>query len=129
MVVNGRNRRPDVTGVELVGGPEPLVVGLNPYDEGWPAAFEGHRRRIMTALEGRVVAVEHIGSTAVPGLAAKPIVDLVVVVREGRTKRHFLNPVPIEQVAGRWISRYAARFTAALVDLERVATATTKEHE
>lgn len=45
--------------------------------------------------------------------------NLVVPVREGRIKRHFLNPVPIEQVANRWISRYAARFSAALVSLDQ----------
>ena len=44
--------------------------------------------------------------------------DLVVAVRQGRTKRHYLNPVPIEQVANRWISKYAARFTSALVALD-----------
>jgi DNA-binding transcriptional ArsR family regulator len=62
-------------------------------------------------------------------LAVLEEVDLVVVVREGRTKRHFLNPVPIEQVAGRWISRYAARFTAALVDLEQVVGERTRSPE
>ena len=44
--------------------------------------------------------------------------NLVVTVRVGRVKRHFLNPVPIEQVASRWISKYAARFSSALVALE-----------
>lgn len=44
--------------------------------------------------------------------------DLVIPVRTGREKRHFLNPVPIEQIANRWISRYAARFTSALVSLD-----------
>ena len=44
--------------------------------------------------------------------------NLVVAVRAGREKRHFLNPVPIEQVANRWISKYAARFTSALVGLQ-----------
>jgi DNA-binding transcriptional ArsR family regulator len=49
--------------------------------------------------------------------------NLVVTARQGRTKRHYLNPVPIEQVANRWISKYAARFAAALVVLEdQVAT-------
>lgn len=51
-------------------------------------------------------------------LAVLAEADLVVAVREGRTKRHFLNPVPIEQVANRWISRYAARFSAALISLD-----------
>jgi DNA-binding transcriptional ArsR family regulator len=45
--------------------------------------------------------------------------DLVVAVRDGRSKRLHLNPVPIEQVANRWISKYAARFTAALVGLQQ----------
>ena len=48
--------------------------------------------------------------------------NLVVAVREGRIKRHFLNPVPIEQVANRWISKYSARFTAALVALDEHVT-------
>lgn len=45
--------------------------------------------------------------------------DLVVAVKDGRSKRLYLNPVPIEQVANRWISKYAARFTAALVGLQQ----------
>jgi DNA-binding transcriptional ArsR family regulator len=48
--------------------------------------------------------------------------NLVVTARHGRTKRHYLNPVPIEQVANRWISKYAARFTAALVGLHEQVT-------
>lgn len=55
-------------------------------------------------------------------LAVLEEADLVVPLREGRLKRHFLNPVPIEQIAGRWVSRYAGRFAAALVDLEQSAT-------
>jgi DNA-binding transcriptional ArsR family regulator len=49
--------------------------------------------------------------------------DLVITARQGRTKRHYLNPVPIEQVANRWISKYAARFTSALVALDDQMTA------
>ncbi|HVD52650.1 MAG TPA: helix-turn-helix domain-containing protein, partial [Propionibacteriaceae bacterium] len=48
--------------------------------------------------------------------------NLVITVRQGRTKRHYLNPVPIEQVANRWISKYAARFTSALVALDEQVT-------
>ncbi len=43
---------------------------------------------------------------------------LVVAERVGREKRHYLNPVPIAQIAGRWISRYARPFTTALVGLQ-----------
>jgi DNA-binding transcriptional ArsR family regulator len=48
--------------------------------------------------------------------------NLVITARQGRTKRHFLNPLPIEQVANRWISKYAARFTSALVALDEQVT-------
>ena len=71
-------RRPDATAVELIGGVEPLEVALHEYDERWPEVFEEHRRRILDVLPD--ARVEHIGSTAVPGLAAKPIIDLVLVV-------------------------------------------------
>lgn len=84
-------RRLDVTDVELVGGPEPLVVGLHPYDEGWPGAYEEHRRRIVAALGERAVAVEHIGSTAVPGLAAKPIIDVALTVEDITAEEDYLD--------------------------------------
>ncbi len=45
--------------------------------------------------------------------------ELVTTEWAGRSKRHFLNPVPVARVADRWISKYAARFTAALLDLEQ----------
>lgn len=50
-------------------------------DPAWPMMFERERRRVETALGPIVLAIEHIGSTAVPGLAAKPIIDLLVGVR------------------------------------------------
>ena len=44
--------------------------------------------------------------------------NLITTTRQGRTKLHFLNPVPIAQIAHRWISKYAAPYASALVDLE-----------
>ena len=58
----------------------PAVVIVE-YDPQWPARFEEERRRIAAALGPRAVAVEHVGSTAVPGLGAKPIIDIMVGVR------------------------------------------------
>jgi GrpB-like predicted nucleotidyltransferase (UPF0157 family) len=80
----------DVDHVEIIGGPEPLEVALHPHDERWAGVFESHRRRIEQALHGASIAIEHIGSTSVPGLAAKPIVDLVVVVRDIAAEREYL---------------------------------------
>jgi GrpB-like predicted nucleotidyltransferase (UPF0157 family) len=50
------------------------------YDPAWPELFEVLRRRLAAALGNLPHAIEHVGSTAVPGLAAKPIVDLDVAV-------------------------------------------------
>ncbi len=58
--------------------PEPVIVV--DYDPIWPRVFEELRAPLVAALGDLVVAVEHIGSTAVPGLAAKPVIDLDLVV-------------------------------------------------
>jgi GrpB-like predicted nucleotidyltransferase (UPF0157 family) len=50
------------------------------YDPAWPAVFERLRTRIWPAVSDLAAAIEHIGSTSVPGLAAKPIVDMTIVV-------------------------------------------------
>src|SRR5215210_7721039 len=44
--------------------------------------------------------------------------NLVTTAKSGRTRLHYLNPVPIAQIAHRWVSKYAAPFTAALVELD-----------
>lgn len=64
----------------LVGGQRPVVVQLREYDPAWPAVYEEHRARIVGALGGLASQLEHVGSTAVPGLAAKPVVDVQLVV-------------------------------------------------
>jgi GrpB-like predicted nucleotidyltransferase (UPF0157 family) len=64
----------------LVGPPESGPVTLVAYDPAWPARFQEHRRRIAAALGAVARRIEHIGSTSVPGLAAKPIVDVLVTV-------------------------------------------------
>src|SRR4051794_15658930 len=64
--------------VAVVPVSEPLLV--SDYDREWPRFFERLRERLQAALGASVVAVEHVGSTAVPGLSAKPIVDLDVIV-------------------------------------------------
>lgn len=50
------------------------------YDPSWPAQFEQLRSHIWGAVGEVAVSVEHVGSTSVPGLAAKPIIDIDVVV-------------------------------------------------
>jgi GrpB-like predicted nucleotidyltransferase (UPF0157 family) len=90
---NGGPQRPDVTSVEIVGGPEALTITLNAYDERWPAIFHEHQQRIEDALRGLDAQVEHIGSTSVPGLAAKPIIDIVVAVADITAEEDYLEPL------------------------------------
>ena len=62
----------------------PLIVE---YYSGWPALFDEEAVRVVEALGRRCAAVEHIGSTAVPGLPAKPVIDLLVALRGPLTSR------------------------------------------
>src|SRR5829696_5784114 len=64
----------------LIGGRERRRVVIADYDPAWPQRFEVERERIAAALGDRALRIEHIGSTSVPGLAAKPIVDMLVEV-------------------------------------------------
>lgn len=53
---------------------------LVPYDQAWPAQFAAEADRVRRALGTMVVAIEHVGSTAVPGLAGKPVLDIAMAV-------------------------------------------------
>ena len=64
----------------LIGGREERDIRIEPYSEKWPWRFTVERERIEIALGATARRIEHIGSTAVPGLAAKPIVDILVSV-------------------------------------------------
>jgi GrpB-like predicted nucleotidyltransferase (UPF0157 family) len=78
--VPARRRRPDLDDV-LIGGRERRQIVIADYDDGWPKRFTSERHRIEQALGHHALRVEHIGSTAVPGLAAKPIIDVLVTVK------------------------------------------------
>lgn len=90
---NRAPRRPDVTTVELIGGPERVEVSLHHYDDGWPDLYLAHRRRIEAALAPASAQIEHIGSTSVPDLAAKPIIDIVVAVADITAEEDYLAPL------------------------------------
>lgn len=57
-------------------------VEIVPYDSRWPSLFDEEARRLRAVLDpSLVVGLEHFGSTAIPGLSAKPIIDIVIAVR------------------------------------------------
>jgi len=56
-----------------------LVV---PYDEKWKQEFEHIKAELLCSLANYVIAIEHVGSTSVEGLAAKPIIDIDVIIKD-----------------------------------------------
>lgn len=65
---------------ELAPLPGPIVVA--DYDPAWPALYQREEARIRAALGTAVRQIEHVGSTAVPGLPAKPCIDIVLAVAD-----------------------------------------------
>lgn len=66
--------------------PHDAPVLLAEYDPRWPQAYGALAARIHAALRDKVVMLEHVGSTSVPGLAAKPIIDILLVVPDSRAE-------------------------------------------
>lgn len=67
---------------ELIGGIEKRAIALVPYSAGWRDAFLREKQRISAALEARMLRVDHIGSTSIAGLTAKPIIDIDLTVAD-----------------------------------------------
>ena len=59
--------------------PNPVII--EDYDPRWPQLFEMLRSPIAAVLDGLAISIEHVGSTAVPGLAAKPVIDIDVLLK------------------------------------------------
>jgi GrpB-like predicted nucleotidyltransferase (UPF0157 family) len=68
----------------LIGGREKREIVIADYDPAWPTRFQRERERVKSALGDAAGRIEHFGSTAVPGLAAKPIIDVLVTVDDLR---------------------------------------------
>jgi GrpB-like predicted nucleotidyltransferase (UPF0157 family) len=67
---------------DFLDGPVQLVE----YDDAWPALYLREEQRIRAALGDGAVLIEHVGSTAVPGLAAKPRIDVVLAVSDSASE-------------------------------------------
>jgi GrpB-like predicted nucleotidyltransferase (UPF0157 family)/predicted phosphodiesterase len=80
-------------GGRAVIGLERDVVRLVPYAAEWPVLYEQERARLQAAIGGQVLDIQHVGSTAVPGLAAKPILDIAVAVADFDEARRCIAPL------------------------------------
>ena len=98
----------------------------DPLDPVFKALADEHRRALLDALrerDGRTLSelCEVVSNMSRFGvmkhLAVLEAAHLVVTERDGRTKRHHLNPVPIREIHDRWIAHYAETFVAGLLEL------------
>jgi GrpB-like predicted nucleotidyltransferase (UPF0157 family) len=73
----------------LHSGPIVLVA----YDDRWPDVFRTEAERVLDLLGDRALRIEHVGSTSVPGLAAKPIIDMLLAVADSADERAYVPPL------------------------------------
>lgn len=93
-------------------------ISISPYDPKWPQKFQSEKARLLSIFTRDLLDIEHIGSTAVPGLAAKPIIDMMAAVKSMNVADKLLEPLrgfgyvtPPECNANlperRWLMRHA----------------------
>ena len=76
--------------------PHDSPIHLAEYDLRWPAQFEYLAGRIKKALGNNAILLEHVGSTSVPGLAAKPVIDMVLAVRDSADEPAYVPALEAE---------------------------------
>jgi len=85
-------------------------VALRAYDPHWPGMFEAERERLLSLFPDDFIAIEHMGSTAVPGLAAKPVIDILAGVASMEAARALVAPLCAQGYTT------SAEFNATLTD-------------
>ena len=70
-----------------------MTIAIVPYDPAWPGEFARERARLQAALGDLAVRIEHNGSTAVPGLAAKPVIDIQISVANLQPLAAYARPL------------------------------------
>ena len=86
-----------ISAAQVGGPPQSGPVLVVDYDPEWPRLFQREAGRVQTALGDQVVSIEHVGSTSVPGLAAKPRIDMLLVVADSADESAY---VPALEAAG-----------------------------
>ena len=77
--------------------PHNATIHVAEYDPEWPRLYEREAERVRMALGAKALRVEHVGSTSVPGLAAKPVIDMILVVADSSDEDAY---VPELEAAG-----------------------------
>jgi GrpB-like predicted nucleotidyltransferase (UPF0157 family) len=74
----------------LIGGIEKRKIVVVDYDPSWPEKFQKHAEILSRALGSEALGIEHVGSTSVQGLAAKAIIDIIVLVEDSADEATYL---------------------------------------
>src|SRR5215216_3368946 len=69
------------------------TIYLAPYDPAWPSLFTRLAKQIHEALGDSLLLLEHVGSTSIPGLSAKPIIDMVLAVADSSDELSYVKPL------------------------------------
>lgn len=77
----------------VAGNPPIEQVQLVPYDPNWPDVYDALARDLRTALAGAALHLEHVGSTSVPGLPAKPVIDIDLTVNDPASEASYAPPL------------------------------------
>ena len=89
-----------------MNGKEKIII--KEYDPKWPALFASERDELMEAIGHYVADIQHIGSTAVPGLAAKPVIDIMIGLRRILDAQDCI--MPIEAMEYEYVPQFEDEF-------------------
>jgi len=73
-----------------------------PFDSSWKKEFEKEKEKLLDTFGNKIINIEHIGSTAIPGLCAKPIIDINVAIHSLEQAQSFIEP--LEQLGYEYIA-------------------------
>lgn len=67
------------------------TIVLEEYNDSWPIVYKYEEKRLLTILGDKIKCIEHVGSTSVPGLCAKPIIDILMVVDDSSSEDDYIR--------------------------------------
>lgn len=74
----------------VAGQPRAELIEVQPYDANWPVLYQRLSQEILVALGGKALTIAHVGSTAVLGLPAKPVIDIDVLVEDPEQEEEYV---------------------------------------
>jgi GrpB-like predicted nucleotidyltransferase (UPF0157 family) len=69
------------------------TIYLAPYDPAWPSLYASLEKQIHEALRDNILLIEHVGSTSIPGLSAKPVIDMVLAMADSTNEPLYVQPL------------------------------------